>query len=357
MLQIIASSRRKLELDSLIDDKIYKIYIFHHLSCDDFYTGTPVVYTSGSSRISPSSGNAHVKNAMFKELSPSSSGGAIYCKDASLVFLAEETSFLNCTPSGWGGAIYLVITGESVLSKICGFGCFSTASHNLFDYIKVSNDASKRNEVLDSSICRCVQASYSEIMQHNYGNVLFKNDNNSLNECNHYSAIDSDHQSAGNNEFGFMLAYSSIANNTAIEHQCIRATSSSLKKQISSCNVLMNKQSSTEYGIIRTDGQVFINNSCILGNVGSKIIYVDSNNGVVSNCTLDFTSSSVYGASITDQVRSSFINKIECFSSALCEAFYDSFGNLTVIPVKKTRKIPACTCKGNSPRQRAFSVI
>ena len=270
------------------------------------------------------------------------------------MFLAEATSFIDCTPSGSGGALYLSITGESVLSKICGFGCFSTSSSNLFDYIKVSNDASKRNEVLDSSVCRCVQTNYKEMIQHNYGKVLFSDDNVSLNECDCYCAIDSDYQNAECNEFGFMLVYSSIANNTASVYQCIRASSSSLKKQILSCNVLMNKQSSTEYGIIHSNGQLFINNSCILGNVGSKIIYVDTKNGVVSNCTLDFTSSSVNGASITSQASSSFINGIKCLSSALCEAFYDSYGGLTVIPVKKIREKHVAT---SIRRSRVLDIV
>ena len=130
-----------------------------------FYSGSPTVYEVGTSQITPSSGNAHVRNTVFKELSPSSNGGAIYCNSVSLLFLAEETSFLSCTPSGAGGAMYLKITGESILSKVCGFSCKSTANWGQFDYVKVPSEATKRNEVLDSSICRCVQKSDYEEME------------------------------------------------------------------------------------------------------------------------------------------------------------------------------------------------
>ena len=274
-----------------------------------------------------------------------------------MVFLAEATSFLSCSPSGQGGAIYLSITGESVLSKICGFGCFSTAQDSQFDFIKISSDASKRNELLESSVCRCVQKSYNEIVRHDYGKVIFSDDNSSLNECDRYFAIENDYQNAANNEFGFTLVHSSITNNTASGDICIRAGDSSSKNLISSCNVLMNKQDSTSSGIILTDGQTFINNSCILGNVGPKIIYVSSGSGTVSNCTLDFTSTSVYMATIINEVSSSFINRIECLSTASCEAFYDSFGDLTVIPVKKTRQKLACTCKRKNSLWNANLVI
>ena len=301
------------------------------------------------------SGNAHVKNAIFKELSPESSGGAIYCSGSSLLFLAEATSFLNCTPSGQGGALFLSITGESILSKICGFGCFSTGSSDQFDYIKVTSDASKRNELLDSSVCRCVQRSKNEMVRHNYGKVHFNDDNISLNECNCYSAIDSDNQNAESNEFGFTLEYSSIANNSASIAICI-LTSNANKKLISSCNILMNKHNNALNGIIHMGYETCINDSCILGNVGQYIIYVTTSTGTVSNCTLDFTSSSVSGASITNQASSSFINRIECFSTALCEAFYDSFGDLTVFPLKKTRKT-VCTCKRKSHVWNAYLVI
>ena len=287
--------------------------------------------------MSPSSGNAHIRDTVFKELSPESSGGAIYCSESSLLFLAEATSFLDCTPSGAGGAIYLSITGESVLSKICGFGCFSKANKGQFDYIEVTSEATKRNELLDSSVSR----------YHNYGKVHFKNDNISLNECNRYSAIDSDNQYAESNCFGFTLEYSSIANNSASTCICIRA-SSSYKKLISSCNILRNKQVDTGYGIIHMmNYETIINNSCILGNIGSKIIYyVFFSDGIVSNCTLDFNSSSVSGVSITNQAKTSFINRIECFSTASCD--------LTVFLGKKTRKKSR---KRKSPIWDVYSVF
>ena len=74
----------------------------------DFFFGNPTHEHKGSlSRISLSSGGAYVHNALFQNLGGSSSGGAIYCSSVTVNVLIEETSFICCTTSGAGGALYL----------------------------------------------------------------------------------------------------------------------------------------------------------------------------------------------------------------------------------------------------------
>ena len=303
---------------------------------NDFYSGSPSQsYETCTSRVSPSSGSVYIRNSLFESLTPSSKGGAIFCNSISLLSLFEETSFVSCKPSAQGGALYLSITGESIISKICGYDCIAVNNDYQFYNIIINQDATKRNFLLDSSICHSIQASSnSRTLQQYYGNINVNADNISQNECYEFSALVSlfNAQSDG---FGFMIKLSSLTNNTSRNYICLGMyQEESAPRLIDSCNVLNNKEEN--YGLINTCyGKLFLNNSCILGNTAKY--QVSEENGrygsVISNCTIDFTSSSISsGISIVSSPSTSFINKIACLSTNRCQAYYDSFGKLTVIP-------------------------
>ena len=308
----------------------------------DFYSGSPTqTYISGATRITPSAGSVHVKHAIFKDLSPTQNGGAIYCSSVSL-FLAEYTSFISCTPTGQGGAMYLIITGECVLSKVCGFCCLAINNYYLFDYIQVSQDITKKNQIIDSTICRTETESYDYIIIHNYGKQSLNSVNISHNKIR-YCGIESRNQAISSD---IPIKYCSFANNTAIYCKVIHLQQSAVQKSINYCNIINNEQKGSSLGVITTDGITKIENSCILGNKGSCIVYVSSGTGSsMSNCAIDFTSSSLISISITNTAKYSFINLVEWLSTAACKAKYGSY-DLIVFP-KKSRCICTYNCKQN----------
>jgi hypothetical protein len=266
--------------------------------------------------------------------------------------LIEETSFIYCTPSsGDGGALYLSITGESIITKVCGSRCRATSNYGLFSYIYVTNSYDKRNSFLHSSVCNSVENSHSYTTYHNYGKVLFESSNISNNQCYYTTGIYSDYQSTSNsNEIGFDVKYSSFTNNKAINSVCIEVHNSGsiCIKQIQSSNLINNTQTSlTSFGLILTIGKLLIKDSAILGNTAKYQLYEYSgpHRSIISNCTIDFTTSNVTsGVTITNSPSTSFINKISGFSTGECKSSYDSFGGLIVTSEQTKTKRLKITC-------------
>jgi hypothetical protein len=322
----------------------------------DFFFGSPTHEHKGSlSRISLSSGGAYVHNALFQNLGGSSNGGAIYCNSVTVNVLIEETSFICCTPSGSGGALYLSITGESIITKVCGSRCRSTSNDNMFSCVYVNNSYDKRNSFLHSSVCNTLENTRYRITRHHYGKVLFESSNISNNQCAHTSGIISSYQTTSNSdEIGFNVKYSSITNNKATHSVCIEVhnSGSTCIKQIQSSNLINNTQTSTEsHGLIYTTGKFVIKDSTILGNTAKYQLCESSGpyGSIISNCTIDFTTSNVTsGVTITNSPSTSFINKISGFSTGECKSSYDSFGGLINTPETTKIKRLKITCDWNN---------
>jgi hypothetical protein len=304
----------------------------------DFFGGSPTHEHRGAlSRISLSTGGAYVSNALFQNLSGSSDGGAIYCSSVTVNVLIEETSFICCTSSGRGGALRLQISGECITTKVCGSRCYSTQDNCLFSHISVTASYDKRNSFMYSSVCNYIHGQNSWTIKHDDGKVLFKFSNIFSNKCGNVPSIYSQFQSAANNnEIGFNAKYSSITNNTSNNQICfcVYNYGSSCVKQIQTCNLINNTYADSLYGVFNTIGKLVIKDSSILGNKGKYQVYEESGSygSIISNCTIDFTSSSVSsGVTIINSPTTSFIIKISGFSTGECKSSYDSFDDLIVI--------------------------
>ena len=154
----------------------------------------------------------------------------------------------------------------------------------------------------------------------NFGKIKYISTNVSSNENPRYSALYIDFQNADENGIGCEIEYSSITNNTATFYVAIGLFAPSVNKKILSCNILHNTDIGSRLGVIRTYGFISISNTCILGNKRTCQIYEDdaSYGVVVSNCTIDFDSSSVSsGVTIANSNTRSFINRIQCLSTAI----------------------------------------
>jgi hypothetical protein len=145
-----------------------------------------------------------------------------------------------------------------------------------------------------------------------------------------------------------VIEYCSITNNTAKTYCCLRLNSA-YRKQVRSCNIIYNRHldMSNSNGLIHSSDVVTIENTCILGNLAYYQVFCSSSS-TISNCSIDFSTSAVSGATITNTPKGSFVVKISCFSTASCESFYDSYGLLTVVPDSQSKTVKKIiTCKDN----------
>jgi hypothetical protein len=294
--------------------------------------------------INPTDQNVHVHDCFFHFCSSSSSGGALYCSSNVYKLLVEQSSFISCRASYGGGGIYFSNQqyGECVMSKICGFNCSLTYSGSSscwgqFAYISIkNNNITYKNHVNDSSITHslknCNDSKYS--LRLNFGQILCPSVNITNNVCYCYSALGCQATSSGT----CCISYSSFVNNTSNEgYICIWLYGSNSPHYIDTCNILNNNQTSSEFGTIHLYANLFIKDSCILGNnEGKKVFYVSLYKVTISNCTIDddiFSKTRYYGpVTVNKTIKRTFINGLSHIVTQKCDSYFDSYGTLTVNP-------------------------
>jgi hypothetical protein len=321
---------------------------------DDYFPGSSPSQTFETTKYttvqSTSSTNVFVLNCLFIGCTSTSYGGALACSGSVQRLLVESSSFFSCsTSSDYGGAIYFwnTNTGECVLNKVCGNDCISTYTSSsggqvVFTYVKDSS--SNKNYVNYSSFTRCInerKGSYYMVDLIN-GKICCPSVNSSMNKCQYHSGIFCD-AFAVSNTVTCSLSYSTIADNHAFGYTCIYFCRSTSKHEIKCCNILRNTQSPNTLGTIYINGNLMIEDSCILENNATYNFYASSSSTItVSNCTID--SDSYYG-SFNKQITitKSFINALNHVSTQNCASEYDSVGTLAVItPMKKKEFCHTC---------------
>jgi hypothetical protein len=307
---------------------------------NDYFTGTttpqqPKLYTSTQTL---SGTNVYFLDCLFRSCTSSSHGGAFYC-DSVTYLLVESSSFFSCkTSNSHGGAIFFSNSnGQCVLHEVCGYDCSSTrsgTSYSQFAYIYVNDGLSSKNYVNYSSIVRCVNGRSDSYytLRLSCGKIYCPSVNISMNKCGYYTGIIC--RSYGDsNSVTCSLTYSSFSDNIANGNKCIRLDRSGSKYEIKSCNILRNKEITGSYGIVYADGNLKIEDSCILENTATYIFYANSYTITLSNCTVDSTSK--YGNVVTQNtVTKSFIHALNHMSTQNCHSKYDSAG--TLIPIIQT---------------------
>jgi hypothetical protein len=335
----------------------------------EYFSGSPTATTLYSaeynSRQNPSVTNVYVLNCLFRSISSTSDGGALCCSSSVSYFLVESSSFFSCKTSAYGGgAIYFSNTnnGQCVFYGVCGNDCYSTYTgskpHGQFVFVQVNDGASRKNYVNYSSVARCIAASSTAYctLYLCYGKILCPSVNSSLNKCYGYSGIlywpfrDS-------SSFTCSLTYSSLADDIATNHICVGFNNIDSKYEMKCCNILRNSQTSSSHGVIYTNGNLKIEDSCILENRGTYIIYISSSYPLIlSNCTIDTTTN--YGSiNIQNTVTKSFILGLNHISTQNCNSEYDSIGTLSAVPYvsHSTKKEFYHTCKSDSQGRISIS--
>ena len=325
---------------------------------------------TGTNRFEPSKADASVANCLFHDCSSSSCGGAVYCSSSIERIFIEETTFTTCkTTTSCGGGIYFYNTnnGECVISRTCAFDCSSTCSSDSggqFAYIETKKDAATcKNEVNETTITgikKQASAYPHYALRLQYSNIICSSVNITNNECCYYTAL----YCCPNYDasaFTCCIIYTSIVNNSANGGWgCIYLGSSVSRQLISTSNIINNKQNTDGVATIYTCANLFINESCIIGNNEGKLVFSEFGRSCqikITNCTLDqdiVTESTRYSGTLT--IISSkdyfFINALRHIVTGKCESSFDSYGTLTA-EVKTEKKenmncstiIPYCKCK------------
>jgi hypothetical protein len=302
------------------------------------------------SRQTPSNSYVYFSNCLFKSISSSSQGGALYCTSTTY-FLVESTSFFSCkTSSGNQGAIYFDNgNGQSVLHCVCGYDC--SASHVFqFAYMIVNNAASSKNNANYTSVSRCVNENSNSnyVLGFTYGKISCTSVNSSMHKCQYRLGIGC-WPLQESNTVTCSLSYSTFADNIANGFSCVWLNTYYANYEIKSCNILRNTQvDRSTYGIVYTSGNLMIEDSCILENEATYIFHQECSSYTItlSNCTVDKTTCN-RNLKTQNTVTKSFILALNHMSTENCQSEYDSAGYLTPIvqsPSSSKKQIRLCTC-------------
>jgi hypothetical protein len=299
------------------------------------YTGTE--YTE---RIDVSGNeNVSVHECIFRNITSSEEGGALYCNSSDHRLLIEQSSFISCmTSEGHGGGIHFLsaVSGECALLRVCAYNCSAVKSgdsYGQFAWITIKS----RNHVNDSSIIRTLTKggrSHCELYLY-YANILCPSVNLSNNKCNYYTAM----LCFPTSQDTCYISYSSFVNNSAMGgFGCIYLENPDSSKYIDTCNILNNKQHSSNRALIITWGNLLIMDSCILGSNKDNRVFYEGHHLykiTISNCTIDddiFTESRYYGSiTMNKSIESSFVNQLSHIVTQKCDSYFDSYGILTSI--------------------------
>ena len=290
--------------------------------------------------------------------------------------LIEETTFTTCkTSDTFGGGIFFrnSNSGECVIFHTCDFNCSSTSTNKngasgQYAFIETKNAASSKNEVNEATITgtkkESVRPEFALYLA--YGNILCSSVNLTNNECYYLPALCC-YPSDDTSTFTCCIIYTSIVNNTAKEGcGCIYLANEESTHLISTSNINNNKQNISGEGTIETYANLFINESCIIGNnEGGYVFYEVSTscNIKITNCTLDsdiITSSERCIGSITiiDSKEYSFINALSHIVTEKCDSFFDSYGTLTAaVKIQKKRMRNNISCKGKKSNDMLLTFL
>jgi hypothetical protein len=272
----------------------------------------------------------------------------LYCTSATY-FLIESSSFFSCRTSSSYGAIYFNV-GQCVLYKVCGYDCCTTNSNNYqFGHIIVNNAISNKNYVNYSSIIRCVNENSSPyyMLAFSGGKVCCPSVNISLNKCYYRPGITS-WPYGDSNSVTSSFTYSTFADNHAIGYTCFWFNTGGANYEIKSSNILRNTQGSLgSEGTIYINGNLKIEDSCILANTATNTFYQASSSYTItiSNCTIDKTTCNL-NVVTQNTATKSFILALNHMSNQLCHAQYDAFGTLTPLtpsPISPKKQVHCYT--------------
>ena len=256
---------------------------------------------------------------------------------------------------------FMASAGECVVSECCAVGCRSTYpstssswSYGMFLYTRLTDDAAKKNNVVDSSICSCRETSHFS-----YANLYLSSANISVNTVNftdnvcYYDPAVYTAPTVATSHVTASVQYCTVRDNNArgaliIDYNVINAN-----YMLTHTNFISNYQVQTIYGLINTDGPVLVTHCTVLDNdLNASHQWFNVDRGGYYEL-FDLTIDSDYASHTLGVVYVNFIQQFEGKSfinalkhtekEGLCEASYDVFGDLKpVIPFMNWNDIFGC---------------
>ena len=212
---------------------------------------------------------------------------------------------------------------------------------------ELTDDATKNNNVVDSSICSCKEESRTS-----YGTLWLVNANISIlsvnftdNECYCYPSAMCGNTYARSNQPTARIKFASIISNYANYFSTLTFETTSAIDVMENSNFIRNTQGSAYWALIFTDGPALIQHCTILENdedTSHKWFLGRTGSGVAGSITIvDCTIDSTYTSHVSGSVNiyfiqpfegTSFINALKhTVKEGLCEASYDAVGDLTPV--------------------------
>ena len=308
------------------------------LFSDVFENSKMEAYFNEETSIAPSKNDVYIAYCFFHDCTSESFGGAVSAESTSVQrMLIEETSFITCkTTNEVGGAIFFYNEelGECVLFRTCSFNCssiLSDISEGQYSYIVTNNDESSKNEVNESTIAGTKAELYDQwsVLCLGYSNIICSSVNITNNECCYFTALLC-HPTASDLVPACSIEYASIVNNTAKNYGCIVLDCEDSSQLIYACNINNNKQDTNNDATISVYTNLFINESCIIGNnKGNKVFYEDCSSCqiIITDCTLDgdiFTDTRYFGSiTVISSKKYSFTVELSRIFAGKCESHID----------------------------------
>ena len=286
---------------------------------EDFYGSTSYTKYKLSSSTTNFASHAYIFDSKFDSISATIPGSAISYSSSSPEnkLLIEYTTFLKCTTTDKGGAVFFAYNGQCVYSHVCGSGCYSSDLTGNFDYIEVDAIENYKNYIFSSSICFSRPANdIDRTLCHYSGHIILDNSNISHNTGGGSSGI---YSSPTTKE---EISFTTFSNNTGHYDTSIYLYEKNMDYTMKTCNIIYNNQ--LKGSIIETKGSLIVTKTCILKNKAPTIIK-SYTTFILDNCAIDFSST----GTIINKPSSLFINGLNHFGTIGCQATYDNVGSLT----------------------------
>ncbi|EAY19609.1 hypothetical protein TVAG_228720 [Trichomonas vaginalis G3] len=190
--------------------------------------------------------------------------GAIQYSRNDIKVLHSECNFNNNTRTDRGGSVYFECNSSFVQNKICSLSSQTTVTGSEGGHHSFSNskDSSKLNFFYYSSICLCGNEKSVKTISLFNGNISVRSTN--ISQCTAYAV----------SGYGLhpltdtTVSFCTIENTTCKPDHIVLGHYQYKPHFVSFCNILNNKQSTTEFGMIYCNIVITIENCSIFGNEG-----------------------------------------------------------------------------------------
>jgi len=253
----------------------------------------------------------------------SDQGGVIRLKGGSNSMNATSSSFINCTSSKEGGAIYFT-SDNSYINMICAFRC--SASSYQFGIFQTT----KNITVGFLSISACSYKAETDFSVYlSYGNQIVETTNSSMNNAKQVSSI------IFNTAAKHRSNYCTFANNYAKDYVCIYLVSKTFT--VSSANIVNNNSPST-YGVIRSNEATVRLEYCVF--------YMNQN--ILFNGPINVYNSFISHSGITSSTNNNSLTLYQTYRIEFYNALYCNTDN---DPLIQTPVTTVCMSLEQSPVQ------